>query len=251
MARPAPDAVTDALLGAWRHLVGAMRGGWSERRPGAEAFVTGVPLPTLNGVWPRRTDVRRADVAELLDMVAHRSAVYCLQLRPGTSDEVAAEAEQRAMSADEEIPLMVLDRPAELTHPGALEIRELVPPEARLHAAVAAAGFESPLEPFEQLMTPAVLTAPGVRCYVGEVDGEAVVTGLGVVIGPNVGVFNVATPPSHRRRGYGAAVTARAVVDGFANGARWAWLQATPVGLSVYEALGFRTVERWRCWLRE
>jgi predicted GNAT family acetyltransferase len=61
--------------------------------------------------------------------------------------------------------------------------------------------------------------------------------------------FNIATPPADRRRGYGAAVTARAVTDGLAAGARWSWLQSSVAGYPVYERLGFRTVESWQSWL--
>jgi hypothetical protein len=63
---------------------------------------------------------------------------------------------------------------------------------------------------------------PGVCCYLGEVDSEPVTTCLGVTHDPAAGIFNIATPPAQRRRCYGAAVTARAVRDGFSNGARWA-----------------------------
>jgi hypothetical protein len=45
-------------------------------------------------------------------------------------------------------------------------------------------------------------------------------------------------------------VTARAAADGFAAGATWAWLQSSTTGYHVYEALGFRTLERWLCWVR-
>lgn len=86
------------------------------------------------------------------------------------------------------------------------------------------------------------------RCYVGEVDGRAVSTGFGLTIGDFVGVFNVATPPTERRRGYGAAITAHTVREGLAGGARWAWLQSSQSGLSVYERLGFRTIEAWPQW---
>jgi N-acetylglutamate synthase len=65
----------------------------------------------------------------------------------------------------------------------------------------------------------------------------------------HVGVFNVATPSRHRRRGYGAAVTARVVADGVAAGASWAWLQSSPSGYAIYERLGFRTLERWLTWV--
>jgi predicted GNAT family acetyltransferase len=71
-----------------------------------------------------------------------------------------------------------------------------------------------------------------------------------VTLDDYVGVFNVATPPEHRRRGYGAAITARVVSDGLAAGARWAWLQSSPAGYRVYEELGFRTLERWLAWVR-
>ena len=74
-------------------------------------------------------------------------------------------------------------------------------------------------------------------------------TGIGVTLGAFVGIFNVATPPAQRRRGYGAAVTARAVTDGLAAGAAWSWLQSSPPGYRVYESLGFQTLESWHTWL--
>jgi GNAT superfamily N-acetyltransferase len=156
------------------------------------------------------------------------------------------------MALEEDIPLMALDDPRQLDAAqsvSGLTIRELSPSEAHLHARLAAAGFEAPAEVFLQLMTPALLAAAGVRCYLGEAGGQAVTTGFGVRVGTFVAIFNIATPPEHRRRGYGAAVTARAVADGLAAGATWSWLQASSAGYKVYERLGFRTIERWPCWL--
>lgn len=69
---------------------------------------------------------------------------------------------------------------------------------------MAAAGFEVAPEMFLQLMSPAVLAIPGVRCYVGEADGQPVTTGLGIKLGSNVAIFNISTPPS-----IAGAVTAR------------------------------------------
>jgi GNAT superfamily N-acetyltransferase len=156
------------------------------------------------------------------------------------------------MALEEDIPLMALEDPAQLDAAQSLSgltIRELSPSEAHVHARLAAAGFEAPAEVFLQLMTPALLAAAGVRCYLGEAGGQAVTTGFGVTLGPFVAIFNIATPPEHRRRGYGAAVTARAVADGLVAGATWSWLQASAAGYKVYERLGFQTIERWPCWL--
>jgi ribosomal protein S18 acetylase RimI-like enzyme len=150
------------------------------------------------------------------------------------------------------IPLMVLAGPDRLSPgqgPAELEIRELDSDAAVMHAQVAAAGFEAPVELFSQMMTPSILALPGVHCYLGEVDGNPVSTGLGVITDASVGVFNIATPPECRRRGYGAALTSRIVKDAFKAGAASAWLQSSTEGYSIYEELGFRNLEEWTCWI--
>ena len=57
-----------------------------------------------------------------------------------------------------------------------------------------------------------------------------------------VAIYNVATVPAARRRGAGAAVTAAAMADAQVDGARWAILETSEMGRSVYERLGFRRV---------
>jgi len=247
------DTAASALAGTWQHLLRAVPGGWGVRDGGAVAMVTGVRLPTLNGVWAERVDPDVPTVAALLDRVAATGLPHCLQVRPGGGPALGGLAARRGMSrVEEDDPLMVMDNPAMLgdpQHVGRLGIRQLRPDEAEQHVRVAAAGFETAEEPFRQLVTPGVLGLPGVRCYLGEADGRPVTTGIGVTLGAFVGIFNVATPPADRCRGYGAAVTARAVTDGLAAGARWSWLQSSPSGYRVYQRLGFRTVESWRTWL--
>jgi GNAT superfamily N-acetyltransferase len=241
-----------ALLETWRHLVPALEGGWVRRGVGMLGGVTGVPAPTLNGVWVDGVEADAGEVSDLLDAVAATGLPHCMQFRPGAIDRLTALATSRGMTKEEDIPLMALTDPDRLGAAQAvsgLTLRELSPDEAQLHARVAAAGFEAPVEMFLQLMTPAVLALPGARCYLGEANGQPVTTGFGVTIGPYVAIFNIGTPPAYRRRGYGAAVTARAVADGLAAGAKWSWLQTTPAGHHVYERLGFRTVETWSCWV--
>jgi N-acetylglutamate synthase len=218
------------------------------------AAVTGVAVPTLNGVWVGSGDVDAALVSDLLDLVDAAGLPYCLQARPEAGERLMDLVAARAMTVDHEIPLMVLDAAksrllAEARSRDGLVIRELKPDEAPAHARVAAEGFGMPLELSLQLNTPALLALPGVRCYLGEHDGDAATTGLGVRIGSYVGVFNIATPPAHRRQGFAAAITARVVADALAAGATWVWLQSSEAGYRLYEQLGFRTVARWNCWL--
>jgi GNAT superfamily N-acetyltransferase len=91
-------------------------------------------------------------------------------------------------------------------------------------------------------LTGVVLDRPGCAVYVGYADGEAVVSGLGWRTGRTIGVYSIATIESARRRGYGAAMTARVMADGVAAGRDVAALQASELGRPIYERLGFRTV---------
>lgn len=246
------DMASHALLDTWRHLFAFLPDGWTQSESGAFAAVSGVALPTLNGVWVGDVGIAADSVSGLLDRVEATGLPYCLQVRPRGAAHLRELAATRGMTSDHDIPLMGFTDPSALEasrDAEGLVIRELQPAEAGRHASAAAAGFEAPVEFFEQLMTPRVLSAPGVRSYLGEFDGQPVTTALGVTLGSHVGIFNVATPPEHRGRGYGAAVTARAVTDGLKAGATWSWLQASPSGYRIYERLGFRTLERWHCWV--
>ena len=98
------------------------------------------------------------------------------------------------------------------------------------------------------LVAPELLSLPGMTAYVGRTDGEPCTTGFGALAEGHVGVFNIATPPAHRNRGFGTAVTSRVVADGVRGGAHAAYLQASPMGFGVYERLGFRTAETWTCY---
>ncbi len=207
----------------------------------------------LNGVWTETVNADPRTTGDLLDQVAAAGLPYCLQVRPGASSELSEIASRRGMyQEDHPIPLMVMDAADRLgmsEQAGDFQIRELDPDEAAAHAQVPAAGFEAPVELMLQMMTPSVLSLSGAHCYLGEFEGKPVTTGFGLVIDASVGVFNVATPPECRRRGYGAALTARIAEDAFRAGVTSAWLQSSAPGFAIYESLGFRTLEEWTCWL--
>lgn len=234
-----------ALLATQRLFAELVEGAWLREEEGAHLFISGVRAPSLNVVMADADDPPAAVVDELLDAAAATGLPYSLNARPGA---LAALAERRGMAAVEDVPLMRLDRLDAVAAPD-LTIRSLPPEEATRGVALQAAAFQVPQAMFATLTTPRMLAAPGVRLYVGELGGEPVTTAMAFTIGDAVGIFNVATLPAHRRRGYGGAVTARAVADGLAAGGTWAWLEASQDGLHTYERLGFQTVEtrtRWR-----
>ncbi len=91
-------------------------------------------------------------------------------------------------------------------------------------------------------MSEAMLAHPDMFVYVGYTDGVPVTSGLGFRTGRTIGVYNIATVETARRRGYGAAMTMRIVDDGAAAGCDLAILQASDMGRPIYERLGFRLV---------
>jgi N-acetylglutamate synthase len=250
----AGDDVALAFSRSFERFISAVPDGWCVRDGGVLGAFAHSNVPTLNGVWQQDPEADMRAVAAMLDRVAAEGHPYCLQVRADQTGELDAVANDHGMTLVDEIQLMVLRHPSELASERSipeLKVRRLQPQEALTHATVAAAGFEAPLESFAELVTPGMVSLVGLRWYVGEVDGDPVTTGLGMSIGDHVGVFNIATPPAYRGNGYGEAVTRRVVLDGFAAGAGWSWLQATESGYGIYERLGFRPVERWRCYVAD
>lgn len=241
----AADEAADALVTTGTVFAGATRGGWAGVRDGVGVMVTGVPAPTLNGVLCARPGAV-GTASALLDEVAATGLPYCLETREG---DVAGEmlARSRGMTDVEHVPFMLLDLAD--WEPPEQRGRTLAPDEVDVHIDTMVAGFEMPPDLLSVFRGSRLLERDDVRCYVVEEDGEAVATALGIVANDHVGVFDVATVPSRRGRGLGAAITARVIADGAAAGARAAFLQSSAMGYSVYERLGFRTADHWTVWV--
>ena len=252
--RATADAAARASIEMWHPYLRAIPGAWIDERDGATAVVSGIEGAGFNGVWVERPDTSPGLVSELLDRVAGAGVPHCLQLRAGARAELEVLARERGMVLDGEEPTMVLEDSslldAALNVPG-LTVEPLGTTEGSAHARIAAHAFGTRPEVFEAAMTEVILSVPGIRGYVGRVRGEPVSSAVGVTHRGVTGILAVGTLTAHRRRGYAAAVTARAALDGFAAGARWVWLQSDPSAVRVYERLGFRTVDTSAIWVLE
>jgi hypothetical protein len=239
--------VGSAFLDAWQFL-GDVVDGATMRIDGPVAVgSTGLPIPTLNGVWSISADISSQRLLALLDEL-DPELPHCVQLPVDAPAELAPLLTERGMTRIDDIPLMALEALAD-PKPAAVRVRTLGPTEIGLHARVAAAGFGAPEEVFQRLVSPRFAASPAATVVVGEVHGEPVTTGVAVTLRGRTGVFNIATPETERGNGYGAAVTSWLVARGLTSGAHVAWLQSSTSGFGVYERLGFRTVDTWQCWI--
>jgi GNAT superfamily N-acetyltransferase len=130
--------------------------------------------------------------------------------------------------------------------PSAVEIiRVQTAEEVERSLALAAAGFGVRAELIRPVYTLDFIQLAGWAYYLAHAEGEDVSVAAGFTVNGSVGIFNVATPAEHRGRGYGGAITARAVREGFDGGAEFAYLESSTMGESVYRRLGFREVETY------
>jgi len=83
------------------------------------------------------------------------------------------------------------------------------------------------------------------RAWVGYAEGQPVSTAAAVIAEHETGIYNIATVPEFRERGYGEAMLRHVVAQVRARpGPNRLVLQSTRQGLRLYRRLGFSTVTR-------
>jgi hypothetical protein len=223
------------------------------RAGGVVTVMTGLPMDWFNQILIEREDATPAAVLAGLARARERRGHFVVRLRESIDDRFITTLIQAGLVpavAETSTPGMVafpIDHAviAAIAYPD-LEIRRVTDAAGiDAHRWVATAGFGS--DPSVALGTACadLLDRPECVAYVGVADGKPVASGLGWRTGRTIGVYSIATIEAARRRGYGAAMTARVVADGVVAGCDVAALQASEIGRPIYERLGFRTVVRY------
>jgi ribosomal protein S18 acetylase RimI-like enzyme len=105
--------------------------------------------------------------------------------------------------------------------------------------------FHVPIAWFSEVFDENVASRRKFVCWVGYSDGLPISTAAAVACDGVVGLYNVATIPKYRGRGYGEAITRYAIATAMReNTIGRAVLQSTSQGLSLYRRMGFETVTR-------
>ena len=238
-------------------VVSCASGARVTRANGVVTILTGLPMDWFNQVLIEREEATPAGVLAGVAQARERGDHFVVRLREGIDDRFIPTLTQAGLApAGEETstPGMVafpIDHDAIAEHAAPeLEIRRVTDAAGiDAHRQAVTAGFGS--DPAVALGTacPDLLDRPECVVYVGYADGDPVVSGLGWRTGRTIGVYSIATIESARRRGYGAAMTARVVADGLVAGCDVAALQASAMGRPIYERQGFRTVVRYAAYV--
>jgi len=216
------------------------------------------PSPVLvNTILPVAPVVRPEAVAQALAVYAevdHLPSIVTRDHRDGALTEALAGSGYRRLVS---LPGMVLEArlPDEAPPPGALihrvasEADRVRWIEGNLFGFAEDDGDRAAMR--SACQTVESLSGGPVTAWWAEADGRGVASAMAFV-DPSSGaaiVGWVGTDKAYRRRGIGRAVTLAATNAAFDMGARLVALQASPMGLPIYEKLGYRTVTGYQVWL--
>ncbi len=223
---------------------------------GVVSVLTGLPMDWFNQVLIERDEATSDDALAALAGARERGDPFVVRLRDGIDDRFIPTLTRAGLARAVETftPGMV----AFPIEPDSIEAHASPELEIRrvsdaagidAHRLVSTAGFGADPRVASGTTCPDLLDRSGCVLYVGYDDDAPVVSGLGWRTGRTIGVYSIATIASARRRGYGAAMTARVVADGLIAGCDAAALQASEMGRPIYERLGFRTVVRYAAYV--
>lgn len=116
-----------------------------------------------------------------------------------------------------------------------------------LFETTAAEGFDAGVVAPHTWHGPGVLADPRLDLWLGLVGGRPVAVSMGFREAGVLGIYGVATVPTMRRRGFGTAMTTRALATA---GDLPAVLQPSTMAEPLYGRLGFRRFGAFRSWAR-
>jgi GNAT superfamily N-acetyltransferase len=249
-------ACHENLVEAFESVARIVPGGAIERIGGLTAVRGGMPGPGFNWVFGLTRPTSVAKVTEGIKRLFLRTRTeFQFLTLPETSEELDPVIQAMGLTETEVVPGMVLDPIPGFRHrpPKALKIRRATrPKEATDHLRTGAMGFGVAPDFFDA-WKPAILAgasgpwAQGVS-YTGYVGGKPAATSVRIRTGGVAGIYFVSTLPEFRRRGFGEAMTWRAISDGRAAGCKLSYLQASKMGRPIYERMGFRVIEEYTEW---
>lgn len=251
MPHPRTDRLHTAFTGVFESIARASPAGHVVHHGGITGVTTGIPHPYLNTLFAADATASRSDFSAAATALEDMGLPYSIRLRSGLDDRFTVALTELGLAENSAAVErgMYLAAGTEHTYPPELEIR--VGRDALLdHAAISAPGFGTPVDIVRRVLTHDLLDSEEIALYTGYVDGTAVSSSFGYIVDSIINIFNVVTVSGHRRRGYGAAMTMRAAIDGFKAGCDFAFLEATSMGFPVYRRLGFEAIFDYRLWTR-
>ena len=262
------DVTSDGLLTALESNMvafwsayGRAKGTTLQATSGVVWFYTGIQVPLLNGVFPAKLqpDEVEATFTNLQAKIDERGAPALWWIGPQSKpDNIGSLLEQLGLQPAGEVPGMAVDLAVLDDRPEALSnftIQKVSGAEMQSRwARLAGVGTGFPdavSEAMERLE--ATLNDPQYQAqqrYIGFLNGDPIATSALVLDSGVAGIYAVATIPEARRKGFGRLMTVIPLLEARRMGYRAGILQASSMGYSIYQKIGFRDVCKYRLYLQ-
>lgn len=184
----------------------------------------------------------KAEFDEALSAVRAKGVDALLILEEG-ADELRQWASEEGLMDVGQMPLMERNA-SPVASPSGFVVRIADPEETPTGNRLAAAAFALDESECNLALPADAFREEGNELWIAEQDGKPVGSGIFVRSGDHVGVYTMATPPEHQRKGVGAAVLRAAMAHHQSRGATRFTLGATEKGYPLYERVGFEVVTR-------
>jgi ribosomal protein S18 acetylase RimI-like enzyme len=214
----------------------------------------------FNAAFPNAPMETRAVLEERLlaakghfDSQALRWALWICEdyIATGVRRKLSGTCDTLGLRLSSEMPGMVAER---IRQPSrklpALDFRRVDSPKTLDDfRALGSVCFHVPIAWFSEVFDTGINENHPFVSWVGYREGEPVATAATVTANGVIGLYNIATSPDHRHRGYGEAITRHAIdaalgETGSRADSTHVVLQSTSLGLRLYERMGFQPVTR-------
>ena len=250
------EACRENWIKAFEWIASVVPGGLIEHKGGLTIVRTRLPSADFNIVFAFDRPKSLEDLSEEINRVfVSTGTPWELVTMPESSEDLRPIIHDMELVRFEVAPGMVLDPLPDSCPvlPNDLKIRRAVDlEEIHIFLRTGDAGFGAPpgsVDGFREGLVAATRNDSfrGGN-YLGYLDGKPVATSLRFTTGEIAGIYFVSTLPEFRRRGFAQAMTWRAAVDGRREGCTASCLQASEMGRSVYERMGYRTIAEYQLW---
>lgn len=238
----------------WRIWVSSIEGADVFERDGVLIARSGAPEEWWNIVFiMRKLDAPHDAIASAVRYFDDHGQPFIVRIRGGIDPEAERVCESMGISYADTIPGMTLYPLPETPEPSPdLDIRPVDDRQSLDDLiAITAEAYGLTEEGLRRTVPLRLMHDDRWHSYVGYIDGEPATSATLQLTGEIAGVSFVGTRDDYRRRGLGEAMTWHAVREGAKRGCTIAALQASEMGLPIYERMGFRVVAGYRTFVRK
>ena len=171
-------------------------------------------------------------------------------MSPHVAPALAPVARRLGLTPAGTAPLMVLRAATPVRPSRPIKVSRALGPElVRIAGDLSAAAFDLPRDAVARCIDVGLTASAGIETYIAWGDDGPMSAVSVTPAGTTAGIWGMATPPRHQRKGLGRALLTQVIDDYRRRGVERFFLIATEAGRPLYASLGFETIADLSAWV--